>query len=60
MGWIAKAKDLRPAIDPYDLIGVIIQQYPYALGMAIRGRDPRSTHELLAIFTEFEESTYFC
>jgi hypothetical protein len=60
MGWIAKAKYLGPAIDAYDLIGVIIQHYPCTLDMTITCRSPRSTHELLAILTEFEEFTSFC
>jgi len=60
MIWIAKAKYLSPPVDPLDLIGVIIQHYPAALGVAIRGRGPRTTNELLAVLTEFEESASFC
>lgn len=30
------------------------------LGMAIRGRGPRDTNELLSVLMEFEESTSFC
>lgn len=60
MMWIAKAKYLSPPVDPFDLVGIIIQHYPSALGIAIRGRGPRTTNELLAVLTEFEESTSFC
>lgn len=60
MEWIAKAKYLTPPIDPFDIVGIIIQHYPSTLGMAIRGRCPKTTNELLAILTEFEESTSFC
>lgn len=60
MSWIAKAKFLEPPIDQYDLVGIIIQHYPSTLGMAIRGRGPKTTNELLSILTEFEESTSFC
>lgn len=60
MSWIAKSKYLSPPLDQCDLVGVIIQHYPFTLGMAIRGRGPTTTNELLAILTEFEESTSFC
>lgn len=60
MGWIAKAKYLTPPVDQLDLVGIIIQHFPSTLGMAVRGRGPRSTNELLAVLTEFEESTSFC
>jgi len=60
MQWIAGAKYLSPPIDPIDLVSTIIQHYPTPLSMALRGRGPRNTNELLAVLTEFEESTSFC
>lgn len=60
MEWIAKIKYVTPPIDPFYIVGVIIQHYPSTLGMAIRGRYPTTTNELLAILTEFEESRSFC
>jgi len=60
MQWIAGAKYLSPPIDPIDLVSTIIQHYPLPLSMALRGRGPRDTNELLAVLTEFEESTSFC
>lgn len=60
MSWIAKAKYLSPPMDQFDLVGIIIQHYPSVLGMAIRGRGPQTTNELLSILTEIEESTSFC
>jgi len=60
MQWIAGAKYLSPPIDPVDLVSTIIQHYPLPLSMALRGRGPRDTNELLAVLTEFEESTSFC
>jgi hypothetical protein len=60
MTWIAKAKYLSPPIDQFDLVGIIIQHYPSALGMAIRGRGPQTTNALLTILNEIEESTSFC
>lgn len=60
MQWIAGAKYLSPPIDPMDLVSTIIQHYPIPLSMALRGRGPRDTNELLAVLTEFEESTSFC
>lgn len=60
MSWIAKAKYLSPPMNQFDLVGIIIQHYPSALGMAIRGRGPQTTNELLTILTEIEESTSFC
>lgn len=60
MSWIAKAKFLNPPVDQCDLVGIIIQHYPSTLGMAIRGRGPKTTYELLSVLNEFEESTSFC
>lgn len=60
MQWIAGAKYLSPPIDQSDLVSTIIQHYPIPLSMALRGRGPRDTNELLAVLTEFEESTSFC
>jgi hypothetical protein len=60
MQWIASAKYVSPPIDQFDLVSTIIQHYPTPLGMALRGRGPRNTNELLAILTEFEESASFC
>lgn len=60
MQWIAGAKYLSTPIDPIDLVSTIIQHYPIPLSMALRGREPRDTNELLAVLTEFEESTSFC
>lgn len=60
MTWIAKAKYLSPPLDQFDLVGIIVQHYPSALGMAIRGRGPQTTNALLTILTEIEESTSFC
>jgi len=60
MKWIAGAKYLSPPIDQIDLVSTIIQHYPIPLSMALRGRGPRNTNELLAVLTEFEESTSFC
>lgn len=60
MSWIAKSKYLSPPLDQCDFEGVIIQHYPFTLGMPIRGRGPKTTNELLAVLTEFEESTSFC
>lgn len=57
MKWIAKAKFLYPPIEPYDLVGIIIQHYPSNLSLSIRGRNPKTTHELLTVLTELEEST---
>lgn len=59
MQWIAGAKYLSPPIDPVDLVSTIIQYYPLPLSMALQGRGPRDTNELLAVLTEFEESTSF-
>lgn len=56
MVWMAKARYLYPPINPLDLISVITQHYLSTLVIAIRGRSPRITNELLAILTEFEES----
>lgn len=58
--WIAKAKYLSLPVDHFDLVGIIIQHYPSALEIAIGGRGPRTTNELLAVLTEFEGSTSFC
>lgn len=60
MQWIASAKYLTPPIDKDDLVSTIIRHYPTALGMALRGRGPRDTNELLCFLTEFEESASFC
>lgn len=60
MRWIASAKYLSPPIEQDDLVSTIIQHYPTPLGMAIRGRGPRNTNELLNVLTEFEESASFC
>lgn len=60
MAWIAKAKYLSPPVNQLNLVGTIIQHYPPALGIAIRGRGPRTTNELLDILTEFDESPSFC
>lgn len=60
MQWISSAKYLSPPIDQLDLVSTIIQHYPTPLGMAIRGRGPRTTNELLFILTEFEDSASFC
>lgn len=60
MKWIASAKYITPPIDQEDLVSVVIQHYPTPLSMALRGRGPRNTNELLAILTEFEEATSFC
>lgn len=60
MKWIAGAKYLNPPIDQSDLVSTIIQHYPTSLGMAIRGRGPRDTNELLSVLMEFEESASFC
>jgi len=60
MQWISGAKYLSPPIDPIDLVSTKIQHYPIPLSMALRGRGPRDTNELLAVLTEFEESTSFC
>lgn len=57
---IAGAKYQSPPIDPSDLVSTIIQHYPTPLNMALRGRGPRDTNELLAVLTEFEESISFC
>jgi len=59
MKWIAKARFLSPPIEPYDLVGIIIQHYPSDLSISIRGRNPKTTHELLTVLTEMEESTSF-
>lgn len=60
MKWIASAKYITPPIDQEDLVSVVIQHYPTPLSMALRGRGPRNTNELLAILTEFEEASSFC
>lgn len=60
MKWIAGAKYLNPPIEQPDLVSTIIQHYPTPLGMAIRGRGPRDTNELLSVLMEFEESASFC
>lgn len=60
MQWIASSKYISPAIEQEDLVSIIIQHYPTPLGMALRGRGPRNTNDLLSILTEFEESTSFC
>lgn len=60
MKWIAGAKYLNPPIEQSDLVSTIIQHYPTSLGMAIRGRGPRDTNELLSVLMEFEESASFC
>jgi len=60
MKWIAWAKYLNPPIEQSDLVSTIIQHYPTPLGMAIKGRGPRDTNELLSVLMEFEESASFC
>lgn len=60
MKWIASAKYLQPPIDPLDLVSTIIQHYPTPMSMALRGRGPKNTNELLSVLTEFEESASFC
>lgn len=55
MKWIACAKYITPSIELEDLVSTIIH-----LSMALRGRGPRNTNELLAILNEFEESASFC
>lgn len=60
MQWIASAKYLTPPIEPLDLVSTIIQHFPTSLSLAIRGHGPRTTNDLLAILTEFEESPSFC
>jgi len=47
-------------VDQCALVGIIIQHYPSALGIALRGRAPRTTNELLLVLNEFDESTSFC
>jgi len=60
MQWISNAKYLTPPIEQLDLVSTILQHYPAPLSMAIRGRAPQSTNELLTILSEFEESASFC
>lgn len=59
MSCIAGVKYLSPPIDQEDMVSTIIQHFSTALGMAIRGRGPRTTNELLSVLTEFEESPSF-
>lgn len=51
---------MTPLIDVFDLIGIIVQDFSSALGMAVRGHGFRITNELLVILTGFDESTLFC
>lgn len=60
MKWIAGAKYISPPIEQSDLVSTTIKHYPTPLGMAIRGRGPRDTNELLSVLMEFEESASFC
>lgn len=56
MKWIASAKYLSPPFHQSDLVSIIIQHFPTPISIALRGRRPRTTNELLSILTEFEES----
>lgn len=60
MRWVTNAKYLVPPIEQHDLVSTIIQHYPTSLSMAIRGRGPQNTVDLLRILTKFEEGTSFC
>lgn len=57
MKWISKAKYLSPPIESYDLVGIITQHFPTNLKMAILGRNPKTTNELLTVLSEIEESS---
>jgi len=57
--WITKAKYLDPPIQQLSLVSTIIQHYPSSLAIAIRGRGPKTTGELIAVLTEFENTTSF-
>jgi len=57
--WIAKAKYLDPPIHQLSLVSTIIQHYPSSLAIAVRGRGPKTTGELIAVLTEFENTVSF-
>jgi len=57
--WITKAKYLDPPINQMSLVSTIIQNYPSSLAIAIRGRGPKTTSELISVLTEFENTVSF-
>jgi len=57
--WITKAKYLDPPIHQMSLVSTIIQHYPSSLAIAIRGRGPKTTSELISVLTEFENTVSF-
>lgn len=58
--WILKVRYISPPIEQDDMVDIIIQHYPYNLSLALRGRGPTTTHALLTILKELEESPSFC
>lgn len=58
--WITKAKYLDHPIQQLSLVSTIIPHYPLSLAIAIRRRVPKTTGELIAVLTEFENTTSFC
>lgn len=57
--WITKAKYLDPPIHQLSLVSTIIQHYPSTLAIAVRGRGPKTTGELISVLTEFENTVSF-
>jgi len=57
--WIAKAKYLDPPIHQLSLVSTIIQHYTSSLAIAVRGRGPKTTSELISVLTEFENTVSF-
>lgn len=55
--WITKAKYLNPPIHQQSLVSTIIQHYPSPLAIAVRGRGPKTTSELITVLTEFESTS---
>jgi len=60
MQWISRTKYLSPPIEQVDLVSIIIQHYPTPLEVAIRGRGPQNTNDLISILADFDESVSFC
>ncbi|XP_050547815.1 rapA guanosine triphosphatase-activating protein 1-like [Daktulosphaira vitifoliae] len=59
MQWIAKARFLDPPISPSRLVKVICQHFNEHICTALKGRAPKTTSELLAVLSEFDNSPSF-
>lgn len=47
--WMLKARYVSPPIEQEEMVDIIIQHFPYNLGLALRGRGPSTTQALLTL-----------